>query len=106
MTRKGANMVDPLGTKPVKTSERMITPVARVAPATPVTPVTPRVLDSVSPSAIASTASNFAATPPINHERVAQIRKAIAEGNFPILPAEIADRLIAAKMDWLRNDPE
>ena len=33
-------------------------------------------------------------------DRVAAIKKAIADGNFPILPATIADQMIALKLDW------
>lgn len=40
--------------------------------------------------------------PPVNHERVAEIRRAVAEGTYPLVPAEIADALIAAKLT-LRN---
>ena len=36
--------------------------------------------------------------------RVAEIKKAIASGNFPILPATIADRLMALRLDWTSND--
>lgn len=33
---------------------------------------------------------------PVQAERVAEIRKAIEEGRYPIVPTEIADALIAA----------
>jgi negative regulator of flagellin synthesis FlgM len=33
---------------------------------------------------------------PIDHDRVAQIRKAIERGDYPILPAKVADAMIAA----------
>jgi len=111
MTRKGANMVDPLGVKPVQTAvltqvptgERGA-PVARLASATAGN-------DAEQPanagqSAIASTAKEFAASPPVDVDRIAKIRKAIADGNFPIYPSTIADRLIASKYDWLRNDAQ
>lgn len=35
---------------------------------------------------------------PVNADRVAQIRKAIQEDRYPLVPAEIADALIAAKL--------
>ncbi|WP_375396743.1 flagellar biosynthesis anti-sigma factor FlgM [uncultured Sphingomonas sp.] len=49
-------------------------------------------------------ARDLATAPPVDGERVARIRKAIADGTFPILPATIADRLLALRMDWLSND--
>lgn len=33
---------------------------------------------------------------PVDHDRVAQIRKAIEEGRYPVVPAKIADAMIAA----------
>lgn len=34
--------------------------------------------------------------PPVDAERVSQIRKAIEEGRYPIVPAKVADAMIAA----------
>ncbi|HIV75991.1 MAG TPA: flagellar biosynthesis anti-sigma factor FlgM [Candidatus Sphingomonas excrementigallinarum] len=45
-------------------------------------------------------ARTMAAQPPVDMDRVAEIKKAIAQGNFPILPATIADQMIALKLDW------
>lgn len=39
---------------------------------------------------------------PVDVERVAQIRKAVEAGDYPLVPAKIADALIAAGM-LLRN---
>ena len=39
-------------------------------------------------------------TPAIDTERVAQVRQAIAEGTYPLVPARIADAMIAAKFLW------
>jgi len=33
---------------------------------------------------------------PVNHERVAEIRKALETNTYPLIPAEIADAIIAA----------
>lgn len=93
-------MVDPIGLKPVLTSKIAVTRVAAVA-----TPGTVTSQDAVASTTVALS-QDLAATPPIDHERIAQIRKAIADGTFPIVPAQIADRLIAAKFEWTRNDPE
>ena len=52
-----------------------------------------------------TTAQTMSASPPVDTDRVATIRKAIAEGRFPLSPATIADRLIALKLDWNSNEP-
>ena len=36
--------------------------------------------------------------PPVDPERVGQIRKAVESGNYPLVPAKIADAMIAAGM--------
>lgn len=36
--------------------------------------------------------------PPVDNDRVAEIRKAIQDGRYPILPVEIADAMIAARL--------
>lgn len=43
-------------------------------------------------------------TPPVDTERVAVIRKAVEQGSYPVLPAKIADAMIAAGM-LLRSKP-
>lgn len=53
----------------------------------------------------ATTAQAMSASPPVDTDRVATIRKAISEGRFPLSPATIADRLIALKLDWNSNEP-
>ena len=55
-------------------------------------------------SALSGLSASMASQPPINQERIAQIKKAIADGNFPILPATIADQMIALKLSWNNND--
>ncbi|QHL90161.1 flagellar biosynthesis anti-sigma factor FlgM [Sphingomonas changnyeongensis] len=51
-------------------------------------------------------AREMAARPPVDADRVAEIRRALEEGRFPITPARIADRLIAAKMLWAKPDEQ
>lgn len=34
--------------------------------------------------------------PPVNAERVAQVRKAVESGTYPLVPATVADAIIAA----------
>ena len=93
-------MVDPIGLKPVPTSNTVAGVTRSAATAAPES-VTTQAQSASAPGALTR---ELAATPPIDHQRVAQIRKAIAEGTFPITPAQIADRLIAAKFEWTRND--
>lgn len=35
-------------------------------------------------------------TPPIDHERVSEIRKALEQGRYPVIPMRVADALIAS----------
>jgi negative regulator of flagellin synthesis FlgM len=96
-------MVDSIGAKPSVAGDRSVARIAAAAPATVVqTPVLPR-QTSVEPESIAL-AKSMAASPPIDASRVAAIKKAIATGTFPILPATIADRLMALRLDWNSNE--
>ena len=71
-------------------------PTAALAPnATPPTPAPTPTLAQTS-----GVARALAASPPVDTDRVATIKKAIAEGRFPILPTTIADRLLAFKLRW------
>ena len=94
-------MVEAMGSKPVSLGDRMVAPVARAVAATPARPVA---AEPNSSPAVAGVARALAATPPVDLERVARIRKAISDGNFPILPATVADRLLAFSLDWKSDD--
>ena len=81
-------------------------------PATRTTPVAPTSLVRPAPSsnsaaAVASpdTVRTLAAKPPVDLERVSRIRKAIADGAFPVVSSTIADRLLALKLQWNLNGP-
>lgn len=39
-----------------------------------------------------------AGEPPVSSERVAEIRAALRDGSYPLVPAEIADAMIAARL--------
>jgi len=96
-------MVDSIGAKPSVAGDRSVARIAAATPTTVVqTPVLPR-QPSVEPESIAL-AKSMAASPPIDASRVAAIKKAIATGTFPILPATIADRLMALRLDWNSNE--
>ncbi len=103
-------MVESIGSKPLTGGERSV---ARIAATTPVQPsaqplaqVPDRAVEA-EPSATSSIAlaRTMAAAAPINEARVAAVKKAVANGTFPILPATIADRLLAFKLEWAPNDP-
>ncbi len=105
-------MMETIGIKAVG-GERSVTRIATTAPATPVataaaapTPA-PTPTPTPAPSPIASQAANVAkqlsSSPPVDMERVAAIKRAIADGSFPILPSTIADRLLALRLEWSPN---
>jgi negative regulator of flagellin synthesis FlgM len=48
-------------------------------------------------------AQELSAKPPVDVDRVARFRKAIAEGSFQTEPAKVADRLLALKGDWVND---
>ena len=96
-------MVDVSGAKPIGEVTRVVapTPVVRVAAAeNPGSSASP-LGDTAQTSGLAK---SMAASAPVDGDRVAQIKKAIADGRFPILPATIADRLIALKLQWNPSD--
>lgn len=93
-------MVDSVRPSTTVISDLRVGAVARVAPsATPDAPVA-----AAAPEAPATLAKSLAATPPVDIDRVAQIKSAIANGTFPLSPARIADQLIALRYDWMSND--
>lgn len=56
------------------------------------------------PAAAASGRVGAGAQPPFDQERVAEIRKAVEEGRYPVVPTRIADAIIAA--GYLLRVPE
>lgn len=94
--------MDPIGTRPVHSANRTqgvtVPRAARTA-----APVDGEDANSVEASAIALS-ETAAKSPPVDTDRVAQIRAAISNGTFPIQPPQIADRLIALKLNWSPHD--
>ena len=91
-------MVDPVGSKPVS-------PVRGIAPLTKAASVRPAGAsvggaDETASSAIASLAREMAASAPVDAERIARFRGAIADGSFSVQPDAVADRLIALSNGW------
>ncbi|TXC72450.1 flagellar biosynthesis anti-sigma factor FlgM [Sphingomonas ginsenosidivorax] len=59
------------------------------------------------PKAVSTMAADMAAAPPVNTDRVAEIKQAIKDGRYPIMPARIADSLIALRLEWKSsNEPQ
>jgi negative regulator of flagellin synthesis FlgM len=77
-----------------------IAPVARVAGAQAVQPSVQDSVERADPSSLRALSQPLASQPPVDSERVAKIRKAIQDGNFPLVPSTIADRLLALKLQW------
>lgn len=97
-------MVDSIGATSVNGGQA-VTRVQSVTPAQTVQSARPPVDAAPSPaSQLTGVARELAAKPPVDMERVAEIKRAIATGKFPILPSTIADRLIALRLQWNPND--
>lgn len=80
-----------------------LAPVMRAAPVPALVPVaTPRSQDGA--PQLAALARSVAASAPVDADRVARIKQAVANGTFPILPATIADRLMAFRYEWITDD--
>jgi len=96
-------MVDPIGIKAGTLSERRLAQVGAAKAAEAPQPVKsePR------PAAASATqlSNAMAAEAPVDADRVARIKKAIEDGRFPMVPATVADRLLALKMEWNPNEP-
>ncbi len=56
------------------------------------------------PAPAPTLAKQLATSAPVEADRVRLIKDAIAKGMFPLSPATVADRLIAAKYEWMQND--
>lgn len=100
-------MVDPIGVKTVTMADVAAPRVAPVGPLPVVTQVAPTPSDTARNTAQSDAnalAKTMASAPPVDPNRVAEIRHAIANGTFPILPATIADRLLALRLEWTSND--
>lgn len=91
-------MVDPIGWKAVRSVDRLTAPAPVAAKPAVAAPAQDEVVT-------AGLAQQLSSSPPIDLDRVTRIKKAIADGNFPIVSSTIADRLLALKLEWNPNDP-
>lgn len=96
-------MVDAIGSRPV-TNGRPVAPVTRVEATSAVDAATAEETSMSSAGALTAAAADMAASPPVDSDRVAQIRRAVQNGTFPIYPGKIADWLIAAAAEWSSDD--
>ena len=107
-------MVDSISAKPVSAPGRT-SAVERSTPIAPAPqPQAPvRAADAASASAEAArapaaglqaVAGEIARQAPVDETRVARIRTAIANGTYPLSPENVADRLIALKLNWIPHE--
>ncbi len=100
-------MVDSIGVKTVTTADIAAPRVATEVPmpgAVPAPAPTPPIASDTAQTESNALAKSMASAAPVDADRVSEIRHAIANGTFPILPATIADRLLALRMEWNSND--
>lgn len=95
-------MVESIGARPISSE----TKVSRVTAPRPVTRVAASAVPDGDTTALSGMAKSLAASPPIDTDRIALVKRAIERGDFPILPATIADRMIALKYDWMSADDQ
>ena len=94
----------------VRTGAKVERAVARVLAAAATTPAPTPTAPTQTPAAdvarLSGIRAELSARPPVDGERVQQIKRAIANGTFPILPATIADRLLAVRYEWMNDDAQ
>jgi negative regulator of flagellin synthesis FlgM len=99
-------MFDPIGAKAGSAindlRSRAVAPVDGAAKSKAIASPEPQA-PATSPVQAGEVARALAAEPPVDAERVQIIKRALAEGRFPIYPAEIADRLIAFQLGWAKK---
>jgi negative regulator of flagellin synthesis FlgM len=94
-------MIDPIGVTPGQIQGSRVEPrdTAKVVPLQAVRAPQPAVAET----SARETAKAMAARPPVDAERVQMIKRALQEGRYPIVPAKIADRMIAAQLKWVEK---
>ena len=97
-------MVDAVRTKGVATDRAVARVLAAQAAMPTPAPTSPPQAPASDIARLSGIRAELAARPPVDGERVAQIKRAIATGTFPILPATIADRLLAVRYEWMADE--
>lgn len=93
-------MVDQIRSSTIKAGEIRVGAVARTGTVTQLAKET-ATSSLVQPATLAQT---LAVSAPVDMDRVTQIKQAIADGKFPLSPSTVADRLIAARYEWMNDD--
>ncbi|MBB4086569.1 flagellar biosynthesis anti-sigma factor FlgM [Sphingomonas carotinifaciens] len=95
-------MVDAVSSRPISGDAKIIRvgTVAATAPATQASNAGATRMGGADTAALSGLAADLAKSPPVDTDRVATIKRAIEKGEFPILPATIADQMIALKLNW------
>ncbi|WP_293874609.1 MULTISPECIES: flagellar biosynthesis anti-sigma factor FlgM [unclassified Sphingomonas] len=98
-------MVDSIGSTPLNGSGS-VSRVAAPAAAPTVQPALKKAAEQApaTDTQLGALARSLAASPPVDGDRVELIKAAIQNGSFPILPATIADRLLALRLNWDGHD--
>ncbi|WP_277981068.1 flagellar biosynthesis anti-sigma factor FlgM [Sphingomonas phyllosphaerae] len=96
-------MVEAVGTSTIKANDLRVASVSRVSALTPAAPLAANNATTAT-AAPQTLAKSLAAEPPVDGDRVQQIKTAIANGTFPLSPATIADQFIALRFDWMANE--
>ncbi len=92
-------MVDPVSTRPV-TLGRSVAPLAKASHVAAPRSAVDAGSDAAAATGIGALVADYAATPPVDLDRVAKIRHAIETNSYPIIAETVADRLIAIKLNW------
>jgi negative regulator of flagellin synthesis FlgM len=98
-------MVDPIGIKAGTVTDRRLAPVAPAEPVAATRNISNREGEAAEAPAVKLLAREMGREAPVDSERVAEIRRAVQNGTFPLVPSTIADRMLALKMDWNPNEP-
>ena len=93
-------MVDSIGSRPVSSGDIRVVGVTRASAPAAAATLAKRPGTTQAPTI----AAQLAASAPIDSGHVEKIKQAVASGNFPISPSTIADRLIAARYEWMAED--
>ena len=89
----------PIETSPIPRSRPVVTDAARGAKSDVPTSTAPQ------PRAIAQ-AANAGTAPPVDRDRISEIRAAVRDGNYPLIPAKVADAMIAANFILIEGEKD
>jgi negative regulator of flagellin synthesis FlgM len=101
-------MVESIGSATIRAGIAPVTNVQRAGAAAPVASVATAAKPTGTDATQASgaMASAMAAAPPVDADRVQEIKTALANGTFPLSPSTIADQFIALRYDWMSQNEQ